>query len=361
MIGDPGRDPDGLETRLAGVAEVAPPAVPPRAAVEIGRSRDGRPVLAARLGRGPVRISLLGGCHADEPVGPRLLWRLVAALEELDRDDPALAGLEWWILPHINPDGAARNAAWQRVGTPRFRLSEYLSGADREAPGDDIEFGFPRGPSDADARPEPAAAAAWWATADGPFDVHATLHGMAFAAGPWFLLEPAWVDRAEPLMRRCRKRVAELGYRLHDVERLGEKGFRRIGRGFATRPDSSSMRAHFLARGDLETADRFRPSSMEHVRSLGGDPLTLVSEMPLFLLPGVGEELGPPDRAAERWRGRIAAWTSRAAAGEEAAAIDAEAYDAGLRSMPIADQMRLQWTLIAAAIDLVASSRPDAS
>lgn len=351
------RVPDlDVETRLAGVPGPAAPVDAPRSAIEIGRSREARPILASRLGRGATRVSILGGCHADEPVGPRLLARLVAALEALAPDDPLLTELEWWILPHINPDGAARNAGWQRTDAAAYRLSEYLGRVRRELPGDDIEFGFPRGPADDGARPEPAAAAAWWAAADGPFDVHATLHGMAFAAGPWFLIEPAWVTRAGSLMERCRTRVAELGYRLHDVERRGEKGFRRIARGFATRPDSAAMREHFLARDDPGTAARFRPSSMEHVRSLGGDPLTLVSEMPLFLLPGVGETLGPPDPAAERWRERIDGWRRRIEAGEEGGVIDAEAAEAGLRAMPAEDQMRLQWTLIASAIDLVRRS-----
>ena len=52
------------------------------------------------------------------------------------------------------------------------------------------------------------------------------------------------------------------------------------------------MSEYFMAAGDPVTASLFRPSSMETVRSLGGDPLTLVSEMPLFITPGVGEVLG---------------------------------------------------------------------
>ena len=87
------------------------------------------------------------------------------------------------------------------------------------------------------------------------------------------------------MRERLRRRVRELGYRLHDVDRGGEKGFHRIDEGFTTRPDSRAMAAHFEALGDPATAALFRPSSMEYVRSLGGDPLTLVSEMPLFLVP----------------------------------------------------------------------------
>ena len=45
------------------------------------------------------------------------------------------------------------------------------------------------------------------------------------------------------------------------------------------------MVAYFQERGEAETAALFRPSSMEYMRQLGGDPFTLVSEMPLFLRP----------------------------------------------------------------------------
>ena len=110
------------------------------------------------------------------------------------------------------------------------------------------------------------------------------------------------------------------------------------------------MRDHFLARGDDEMAARFRPSSMETIRALGGDPLTLVTKMPLFLTPGVGDEVGPPDRAAEEWKARIGGWRARLPGPKEkGAAIRDEATAAGLRPMPVT----LQWEAILAGIRLV--------
>ena len=50
------------------------------------------------------------------------------------------------------------------------------------------------------------------------------------------------------------------------------------------------MRAHFLVLGDSETAEKFHDSSMEFVRSLGGDPLCLVTELPLFLINRVPDD-----------------------------------------------------------------------
>jgi hypothetical protein len=178
---------------------------------------------------------------------------------------------------------------------------------------------------------------------------------MGFAAGPWFLIEEAWKDRCDLLKERCVARVHELGYVLHDVERNGEKGFFRLDRGFCTRADSRYMREHFMQQGDKEMAALFRPSSMETIRSLGGDPLTLVSEMPLFITPGVGEELGPPDPVAREWKERIDGWRAQVHRADGPEAVSAAAEAGGLRPMPIRDQMILQWTFIAAGLEQVES------
>jgi hypothetical protein len=269
-----------------------------------------------------------------------------------------LSEYEWWIVPHINPDGAERNSTWQSKCEEKFDLVDYLSGRLREQPGDDIEFGFPRGPDDDDARPENVAVYEWWKRAGGGFFLHASLHGMGFAAGPWFLIESEWKNRCRELKDQCITHVEQLGYALHDVERNGEKGFFRLGRGFCTRPDSRYMRRHFLQLGDEQTAALFRPSSMETIRAFGGDPLTLVSEMPLFVTPGVGEQLGPPDPVAEEWKNRIEEWTAQLKTGDsESSAIEAEAKKFGLRAMPIRDQMELQLTFIAAGLEQVALDR----
>ncbi|MEX2527867.1 MAG: M14 family zinc carboxypeptidase [Gemmatimonadota bacterium] len=355
--------------------------------VELGRSREDRAIWGWRFGKGGTRISLIGGCHADEPVGPRLLRRLVGHL--LGREDslfPDRASLlenrEWWIVPHVNPDGEARNRVWQEGDPDAYDLPSYLAHAVRELPGDDMEFGFPRGggdrgdvehapegprPDGGGPRPENLALHDWWLTAEGAFHFHASLHGMGFAAGPWLLMEPTWAERARPLREAFRQRAHALGYVLHDVERLGEKGFFRLGRGFATRPDSRHMRDHFLAWGDEEMAARFRPSSMETIRALAGkvpgaDPLTLVTEMPLFLTPGVGEELGPPDPAAAAWQDRIGGWRERVASegamgNEIRAEVCEEARAAGLRPMPVLDQMALQWEAILQGIRLAEQER----
>jgi len=327
-------------------------AAPTPEGTTLGFSREGRPVRGFVLGAGSRKVSLISGCHADEPVGAVLLDRLVRFLSR-GTGNSALQSFQWWVVPDANPDGADRNRVWSdSKADGAYSLAGYLRHAQREAPGDDVEFGFPRGDDDAGARPENRAVYDWWRSDPRPFHLHASLHGMAFAAGPWYLIDRAWVDRCELVKDRCRRWTHRLGYRLHDVERHGEKGFSRIERGFCTRPDSGAMADYFLGQGDEATARLFRPSSMETIRSLGGDALTLVSEIPLFTLPGVGETIEPVDEAAEVWRARLAEWKQRAVAGD--ALVEREAFDAGVEAVPILDQMRLQWEMIRAGVEQAA-------
>jgi hypothetical protein len=135
-------------------------------------------------------------------------------------------------------------------------------------------------------------------------------------------------------------------YSVFDVDRGGEKGFRRIEEGFSTRPDSRAMRAHFEARGEPETAALFRPSSMEYVRSLGGDPFTLVSEMPLFLRPLEQGESGRPDDP------HFCAWLARAQS-QSPEEVRAGAARLGIAGMPLRDQMRLQLAFLDAGLAAV--------
>jgi predicted deacylase len=89
-------------------AEALPPAseiaVPKAASApgdewqSIGESVQGRPLLAAQVGSGPLRIYLIGGIHGDETEGR-------SSLEWLR--DQAHPGATLRILRDLNPDGTA--------------------------------------------------------------------------------------------------------------------------------------------------------------------------------------------------------------------------------------------------------------
>ena len=115
---------------------------------------------------------------------------------------------------------------------------------------------------------------------------------MGISAGALLLIEKNWGYRAALLQERFHQAAQAEDLPLYDRNRQGEKGFFYLAPGFWTTPEGSAMRAFFEARGDKETAALFRSSSMEYVRSLGGDPLCYVTELPLFVVgdmpPGEG-------------------------------------------------------------------------
>ncbi len=340
-----------LALPIDAVLDPSAPSAPSASSTRLGSSREDRALVGYRVGSGPRHVSLIAGCHADEPVGPAMLDRLAAHLIALPPSSPLVSELTWNLVPHANPDGEARNAGWVEpvfgrdgltaLTSPGIDIGPYLSSTVRELPGDDVEFGFPHDREDTGARPENRAIADFLRP-DAPFVLHASFHGMAFGAGPWFLQEQAWVDRTLSMREQLRQRVGAMGYQLHDIDRGGEKGFHRIDLGFTTRPDSRAMRAHFEALDDPATAALFRPSSMEFVRDLGGDPLTLVSEMPLFLLP--------PEQYAggEVLRPEIVRKLLKLPSAE---AISAEAKRRGVQAMPIHDQMHLQLEFLQAGLE----------
>lgn len=264
----------------------------------LGESEEGRELYGVTLGHGPRLVTLVAGAHADEPVGPETLRRFVlGALSNRDwlAEDDTFADLfeqfTFRIVPHVNPDAEVKNAPW--IGAwPDVEV--YLRHRLREQPGRDLEFGYPV------MRPENRHVARFLFDFT-PIALHMSLHGMGFSEGPMLLIERHWVDRTETLRERFREAVEAQGLRLHDHDRGGDKGFDYVDPGFWTTPEGAAMKAHFTARGDLETARKFFLSSMEFARIMGYDaeakryPLCLVTELPLFVIERAYEhEAGVP-------------------------------------------------------------------
>lgn len=328
----------------------------------IGYSREQRPIHAAIIGQGPLHISLIAGCHADEPVGPRFLRKLFTFLDSLKPDHTLLKNYQWWLVPHANPDGEAVNMKWYSDEDDIFDIIRYLRFVERELPGDDVEFGFPHGPGKKGLRVENNAIYEFWQRAKTPFHLHASLHGMMVAGGPWFLMEKSWIDNSSEMRRLCLEEVDFLGYALHDVDRNGEKGFYRISEGFCTRPDSVSMKKYFEKQKNFEMSRKFYPSSMEAIRSLSGNALTIVSEMPLFILPNLPSMLRWPHPVWEEWNNRLSIWKSHLVEEnrdtEMEQVILKEIKASGITPMPVSHQMRLQWRFITAAVKQVETITP---
>jgi hypothetical protein len=96
---------------------------------------------------------------------------------------------------------------------------------------------------------------------------------------------------------------------------------------------------------------------MELARSLGGDPLTIVSEMPLFLTPPVAAGDAPDGGAPETYGDpALRRELSRLALTASPDELRAAAGRLGLRGMPVRDQMRLQLAYLEEALCAVAAS-----
>jgi protein MpaA len=92
---------------------------------EIGRSVEGRPIRAARFGRGPCTL-VVGGVHGDEPAAAFAAWRLAEAVL------PAPGQVV--VVPALNPDGLLRHAKDNARGVDlnrNFPASSF--GRDRRA------------------------------------------------------------------------------------------------------------------------------------------------------------------------------------------------------------------------------------
>lgn len=309
-------------------------AIPTLDAAVIGHSREGQPIEGWVCGHGAHTVSIVAGCHADEPAGPMTAQCLPLFLAKYAPD--LLNTCRFFIVPQINPDGADRNRRWFRLNAD---LATYAAYAAREAPGDDIEYGFGTGTG---SRPECEAAMAFLKTGR-PYVAHFSLHGMGFAEGAWFLVARHWAERSGPLQGALKSVCRHMAMPLHDMDRSGEKGFWRIAPGFCTTPSAMAMRGHFTARGDRGMAARFQPSSMEFIESLGGNPLCFVTELPVFRIGAPR----PASTATRLWELRDDLATARSQ--NDAAAYPSLAARYRLESVPFAVQVALQAAAIVLA------------
>lgn len=306
----------------------------------IGASRNGQPIAGYCMGSGPMPVSITAGCHADEPVGPMTAQALPWLVRQ--HAPHLLDQFTFRVVPQINPDGADNNRRWFS-DSPDFPT--YVRHAIREAPGDDVEFGFA---AEEDARPECRAAIPFLWEQD-KVVAHFSLHGMAWAEGAWYLLCAPWVSRSEPLMGRLTRITETAGLGFHEIDRGGAKGFTRIREGFATTPSSVAMRRFFEGQDDQEMAAKFLPSSMEMALETGDDPLCMVSEIPLFLL-----DVPPSLEDPVLFRFRDALAEVQATGRNDLAGL---MKDFNVRTLPIATHIRLQFAMMVAALEHVADYR----
>ena len=308
---------------------------------ELGSSEDGTMLYGAVVGTGPITVSLIAGNHADEPVGPETLRSfLINGLARRDDMESLLRRFQFVVVPHTNPDGEARNRAWMEAWPD---LEAYLMEAVRENPGRDMEYGFP------DMRPENTHVSAFLRE-HGPFDLHASLHGMSAGEGAMLPIHRPWHFRTQPLRDDLASAAAAQGLPLHDHHRAAATGFFWHDPAFQAPPRRNAMRPYFRARSDAAMAERFHDSSMEFVASLGGDPLSLVTELPLFLIRGEEGDGHQPTRYL-KLRERLPDIKARLDRGED---VDELLAPFDVRPVPLKTAMHLQFRALELGLRAVA-------
>ena len=310
--------------------------------ITIGRSEENREITAVVLGHGSRRISMLSGSHADEPVGAETLCHFIQhILANLPNNLALLEKYTFFILPHINPDGEARNKNWIQRWP---RVESYLQNVVRELPGRDMEFGYP------DLRLENSAVAKFLAS-HAPFDAHFSLHGMGFAEGCMLLIQPSWIDRTQKLRQQFIAITEQVGLPLHDHDRAGEKGFIHISPGFTTTPNSVAMQNFFHQQNDAAMAAKFKLSSMEYIRSLGADPFCMVTELPLFVINAKFAQHRPGFPAAYlKFRETVPHILQKLKKGEP---VVKDLASFQIQHLPLPGAMQIQLRTIEAAIEIL--------
>lgn len=102
---------------------------------QIGTSGEGRPILAARIGpdRGArTRIVLFAQQHGNEPAGMEALLLVLRDLA-LERGERLPEDLAVWVVPQVNPDGAAAGRRENAAGTDLNRRHLLLDAPELRA------------------------------------------------------------------------------------------------------------------------------------------------------------------------------------------------------------------------------------
>jgi hypothetical protein len=250
----------------------------------LGRSREGRPLVALSVGRGARTVAVKANAHAEEAAGTVTCLRLVQALLEQPAGACWREAATFHFIPTANPDGLWRNRDW--LHGP-FDLARFLLFRYRDLPGEDVEFGYPSadGP---EVRPENRAVADFLRSLP-CLDAYLSLHSIDFTGGAWFLLQAADLAAQEPFLDFVADVCTREGVPLHDEDRAGQKGFTRLRPGFHTTPTVEGMQAFFRQSGQADLVQQFRLNSMQFVQQQHGTPRAVVSELPLAYAPELAD------------------------------------------------------------------------
>jgi len=127
---------DELKASAHGLAKDHPRTVE---VLPLGRSRQGDPIEALKIGDGPKTAMLFAMPHPNEPIGSMMLEYLSRRLAEDDALRDAL-GYTWYLIKCIDPDGTRLNEGWFKGP---FSIDNYARHYYRPPAHQQIEWTFP--------------------------------------------------------------------------------------------------------------------------------------------------------------------------------------------------------------------------
>jgi hypothetical protein len=247
----------------------------------IGRSRQGDPIDAIKIGDGPKRALLFAMPHPNEPVGSMMLEYLSLGLAK----DEALCkslGYTWYLVKCIDPDGTRLNEGWFKgpLSVENYARHYYRPPAHQQ-----VAWTFPIEYKTLHFDdPPPETQALMGLIEKVRPDFMYSLHNSDFG-GVYFYI---W-EEAPPLYKLFHKLVESQGLPLHQGE--SERPYEIE---FATaiyKDNSISAEYDYLEeRTDTDPAEIITGGtfSFEYARHFC-DPFTLICEAPFFYHPAIGD------------------------------------------------------------------------
>ena len=104
-----------------------------------GNGNSGIPIHHVRFNTGSIKVLVVAGPHADEPIGSATVYSLLKLLNS-NFHDLVSQDIEWNIVPCIDPDGAILNEGWSQKP---FSFENFVRHSFKQNPADQAEFSFP--------------------------------------------------------------------------------------------------------------------------------------------------------------------------------------------------------------------------
>ena len=247
-----------------------------------GQSRQGDSLWCLKLGSGAKNALCFACPHPNEPIGAMTLFALAETLAG-DRVLLEETGMTWHLIPCIDPDGTRLNEGWFKGP---FGIEAYIRGFYRPAGSRQVEWTFPfRHQNMWFDRPLPETKALMkLVDALRPKLVY-SLHNSAFGGAYWY------VNQSDPeLCMKLEGAALRQDVPLH----LGEPESPYIVKHSKAVHSMMSLRqyyeyrarhGHALPEGELPCGT----CSADYVATVC-DSLTLMAELPYFLVKGIDDE-----------------------------------------------------------------------